>query len=495
MFRAGSLLRPLRVLGRFCSGRASQQTSRMGTLSVTDAVTALRPFYFAVHPDFFGQYPREREVNENSLKQLNSYLERMQRPGQKALQPTQLTFYLRDTDSDPNTPQRSLNTSGFRAVTFTLQSKDLLSTVVKILKSCSLPTDHVQDSQVDKGLNHRNGEVPFSRPIRWDKTYYSFTGYRDPEEELDSTVRMEPALRLWLHENMAAATERLTVSIPLRDELDRLKTELCQRLEISDIRWQRSWGVAHRCSQLHSLARFCQQNSQVLCNVKGCILIFADNSGMNAAGQVMLGTVDVHHHWTKLLERLPIYYDLHSHLSVLKERTSYLLGDVELIYDEDLHPTMMLEDYYRMLKIFHQNLAVTQPLFHPRSLKGLQVILENDSSAPSLLRSGQLSIPVTCDPTALQWFILAHAQRARTYLRREEELEVEQKKLISDCTEKFGLKRLYKEPSVSSQQMVKCCQRLFEGHINELQGMHLCISHFYSVLQDGDLCMPWDWKQ
>ncbi|XP_041045613.1 T-cell activation inhibitor, mitochondrial isoform X3 [Carcharodon carcharias] len=445
MFRAGSLLRPLRVLGRFCSGRASQQTSRMGTLSVTDAVTALRPFYFAVHPDFFGQYPREREVNENSLKQLNSYLERMQRPGQKALQPTQLTFYLRDTDSDPNTPQRSLNTSGFRAVTFTLQSKDLLSTVVKILKSCSLPTDHVQDSQVDKGLNHRNGEVPFSRPIRWDKTYYSFTGYRDPEEELDSTVRMEPALRLWLHENMAAATERLTVSIPLRDELDRLKTELCQRLEISDIRWQRSWGVAHRCSQLHSLARFCQQNSQVLCNVK--------------------------------------------------ERTSYLLGDVELIYDEDLHPTMMLEDYYRMLKIFHQNLAVTQPLFHPRSLKGLQVILENDSSAPSLLRSGQLSIPVTCDPTALQWFILAHAQRARTYLRREEELEVEQKKLISDCTEKFGLKRLYKEPSVSSQQMVKCCQRLFEGHINELQGMHLCISHFYSVLQDGDLCMPWDWKQ
>ncbi|GCB85709.1 hypothetical protein scyTo_0026423, partial [Scyliorhinus torazame] len=84
--------------------------------------------------------------------------------------------------------------SEFRAVTFTLQSKDLLSTVVKILKSCSLSTDHVQDSQVDKGLDHRNGNLPFNRPIRWDKTYYSFTGYRDPEEELDCTVRMEPAL-------------------------------------------------------------------------------------------------------------------------------------------------------------------------------------------------------------------------------------------------------------------------------------------------------------
>ncbi|XP_060680220.1 T-cell activation inhibitor, mitochondrial isoform X3 [Hemiscyllium ocellatum] len=443
----------LRFLGRFCAGIANHQICRMSTLSVAEAVNALRPFYFAVHPDFFGQYPREREVNENSLKQLNSYLECMQRPGRKTLQPTKLTFYIRDTSSDPNAPQHHVNTSGFRPVTFTLQNKDLLSVVVTILKSCSLSTDHVQDAQIDKGLPQQTGTIPFGRPIRWDKTYYTVTGYRDPEEELDCTVHMEPALG-----------------------------------------WQRSWGVAHRCSQLHSLARFIQQNSPELHNIKGCTLIFADNSGMNAAGQIMLGTVDVHHHWAKLLERLPIYYDLHSHLSVLKERTSYLLGDVELIYDEDLQPTVMLEDYYRMLKTFYQNLIVIQPLFHPRSLKGLQIILQNDSSAPSLLKAGQLSIPVTCDPTTLQWFIQAHSQRARTYLRKEEELELKQKTLIRDCTERFGLQRLYKEPSVSSQQMVKCCQRLLEGHIGELQGMHLCISHFYTVLQDGDLCVPWDWK-
>ncbi|XP_048384442.1 T-cell activation inhibitor, mitochondrial isoform X1 [Stegostoma tigrinum] len=485
----------LRFLGRFCAGIANHQICRMSILSVTEAVNALRPFYFAVHPDFFGQYPREREVNENSLKQLNSYLECMQRPGQKPLQPTKLTFYIRDTSCDPNAPQRHVNTSGFRPVTFTLQSKDLLSVVVTILKSCSLSTDHVQDSQIDRGLPERTRNVLFGRPIKWDKTYYTVTGYRDPEEELDCTVRMEPALGLWLHKNRATASEKLTISIPLRDELNHLKTQLCQQLEIADIRWQRSWGVAHRCSQLHSLARFTQQNSPELRNIKGCTLIFADNSGMNAAGQIMLGTVDVHHHWTKLLERLPIYYDLHSHLSVLKERTSYLLGDVELVYDEDLQPTIMVEDYYRMLKTFYQNLIVVQPLFHPRSLKGLQIILENDSSAPSLLKAGQLSIPVTCDPTTFQWFVLAHSQRARTYLRREEELERKQKTLIRDCIERLGLKRLYKEPSVSSQQMVKCCQRLLEGHISELQGMHLCISHFYTVLQDGDLCVPWDWKQ
>ncbi|XP_067837820.1 T-cell activation inhibitor, mitochondrial isoform X2 [Heptranchias perlo] len=484
-----------RLHSQFCVGRANQQICRMRTLSATDAVNALRPFYFAVHPDFFGQYPREREVNENSLKRLSSYLECMQRPGYRALQPTQLTFYIRETTGDTNLPQQCVNTAGFRAVSFTLQTKDLLSTVVNILKSCSLPTDHVQDSQVDTDLQHRNGRVPFCRPVRWDKTYYSFTGYRDPEEELDCAQHMEPTLGLWLHKNIAAASEKLSVSIPLRDELDRLTTELCLQLEITKIRWQKSWGVAHRCSQLHSLGRFAQQNAPLLHNIKGCTLIFADNSGVNAVGQIMLGTVDVHHHWTKILERLPVYYKLHSQLSLLEERISYLLGDVQLIYDEDLQPAMMLEDYYRMLKAFHQCLVASRPLFHPRSLKGLQMILENDSTAPSLLKAGQLTVPVTCDPIALQWFILAHAQEARSYLRREEELEVEQEKLISDCRERLGLKRLYKEPSVSSQQMVKCCQRLLDGHVTELQGMHLCVSHFYSVLQDGDLCIPWDWKK
>lgn len=34
-------------------------------------------------------------------------------------------------------------------------------------------------------------------------------------------------------------------------------------------RWQRSWGIAHRCSQLHSLGRLVQQRPEVLKNVKG----------------------------------------------------------------------------------------------------------------------------------------------------------------------------------------------------------------------------------
>ncbi|KAL8165449.1 UNVERIFIED_CONTAM: hypothetical protein K2H54_045212, partial [Gekko kuhli] len=73
-------------------------------------------------------------------------------------------------------------------------------------------------------------------------------------------------------------------------------------------------------------------------------------------------------------------------------------------------------------------------------------------------------------------------------------LMVLEKELIQASTERFCLHHLYKEPSVSSMQMIHSCKRLLKESLPYLQGMHLCISHFYSVLQDGDLCIPWNWK-
>lgn len=122
---------------RLSSRCSTNQILQIRALSGADAVNALRPFYFAVHPDFFGQHPKERvrnyvlmflfaelwcpcwmsdvnsvldspspvfvlwfsglqEVNENSLKRLNGYLESLQKPGFRSVKPTKLTFYLRD---------------------------------------------------------------------------------------------------------------------------------------------------------------------------------------------------------------------------------------------------------------------------------------------------------------------------------------------------------------------------------------------------------------
>ncbi|XP_050634334.1 T-cell activation inhibitor, mitochondrial isoform X1 [Macaca thibetana thibetana] len=464
-------------------------------LSGAEAVNALRPFYFAVHPDFFGQHPVEREINENSLKRLSVYLENLQKPGFKSLKPTQLTFYVRETDQSSSDGQEPFSTSGFRAVKFTLHTRDLLSTVLYILNSCSLSIEHIQslNTNVHTQPLKEAKRMP-DRPIKWDKSYYSFTGFKDPDEDLEQVSRMETTLTSWLDNNGKSAVKKLKNSLPLRKELDRLKDELSHQLQLSDIRWQRSWGIAHRCSQLHSLSRLAQQNLETLKKAKGCTIIFTDRSGMSAVGHVMLGTMDVHHHWTKLFERLPSYFDLQRRLMILEDQISYLLGGIQVVYIEELQPVLTLEEYYSLLDVFYNRLLKSRIPFHPRSLRGLQMILNSDRYAPSLHELGHFNIPTLCDPANLQWFILTKAQQARENMKRKEELKVIENELIQASTKKFSLEKLYKEPSISSTQMVDCCKRLLEQSLPYLHGMHLCISHFYSVMQDGDLCIPWNWK-
>uniref|UniRef100_A0A673HDS9 T-cell activation inhibitor, mitochondrial-like n=1 Tax=Sinocyclocheilus rhinocerous TaxID=307959 RepID=A0A673HDS9_9TELE len=432
-------------------------------LSGADAINALRPFYFAVHPDFFGRHPREREVNENSLKRLNGYLENLQKPGARSIKPANLTFYVRDT-------KEKADSSGFRPVTFTLQSKDVLSTVLDVLSSCSLSVEHMQDvlkAETEKSSTQQPG-IAFYCPIKWDKTYYTFTGFRDPEQELEQARRVEPTLSLWLRNNEPEATKKQNASLPRREELKRLKRELIQKLGLLDIRWQRKWGVAHKCCQLQSLD------------------VFTDQSGMNASGHVMLGTMDVHHQWTKLFERLPSYRSMFQQSDWLKERISHLLGGIQVIHIERMGPALPLEEHYSTLNTFHKRLLPQRLSLHPRSMQGLTMSLENDRSTPCLHEMGHFIIPTMCDTLQLQNFLQSQAQEAR---RRMQQLTI-----YLVCLQDLSLHSLCKEPSVSSSQMIPCCRRLMEERSPQMQGLHLCISHFYSVMQDGDLCIPWDWK-
>ncbi|XP_068178861.1 T-cell activation inhibitor, mitochondrial [Antennarius striatus] len=463
-------------------------------LSGADAVHALRPFYFAVHPDFFGQHPKEREVNENSLKRLNNYLDNLQRPGSHSLQPVKLTFYVRGTQ-DGGGLQPDLHPSGFRSVNFTLHTKDVWSTVMGVLKSCNLSGDHVRALKASAETSPRpaGAGTPSGRPIKWDKSYYTFTGFRDPEQELQQARRVEPTLSLWLRNNVTEATEKHHASLPRRKELSRLKGELCHRFNLADIRWLRSWGLAHRCSQLQSLSRLSQQNPEALINMQGHTVMFADQSGMSASGHVLLGTMDVHHQWAELCEQLSSYRHLHQQTEWLKERISLLLCGIEVIHPEPFGPVQPIAEHYSTLSTFHKNLMSQHLCLHPRSLLGLTMML-NDRSDPRLHDLGHFIIPTTCDVPRLQVFLQRNAPEARRRTLRKNQLQVEEDAIVEECVHSLSLRGLSKEPSVSSTQMILCCRRLMEQQGPLMKGLHLCVSHFYSVLQDGDLCIPWSWK-
>ncbi|XP_034029380.1 T-cell activation inhibitor, mitochondrial-like [Thalassophryne amazonica] len=258
--------------------------------------------------------------------------------------------------------------------------------------------------------------------------------------------------------------------------------------------WQRSWGVAHRFSQLQSLNRLPQQNRDTLIKLKGLTVVFADQSGMNACGHVLLGTMDVHFQWTKLLQRLPSYYSLLQQTEWLKERVSLILGGALVTHAETLGPVQPIAEYYSTLNTFYKCLMSKRIIVHPRSLQGLAMILDSDCSSPCLHQRGHFIIPTETDPVKLQSFLQSHVPEARQRCLLTKELQAEEEAILNLCVHSLSLRSLSKEPSVSSSQLVLCCRRLLDQHPSLLQGLHVRIAHFYSVLQDGDLCIPWDWK-
>ena len=101
-------------------------------LSSSQVSVALRPFYFSVHPDLFGRHPLERDTNENSLKQLNSYIDILLH--QKPVRPSRVKFYLKKQN-----PQEH----HFETVDISLGHKDIVGALQSILTSCNLSTEYV----------------------------------------------------------------------------------------------------------------------------------------------------------------------------------------------------------------------------------------------------------------------------------------------------------------------------------------------------------------
>lgn len=105
----------------------------------TEWATALRPFYFAVHPDLFGQHPEQRSVNEDSLKQLSAHMQMLHERKYHVLRETKvLRFYIREENAEDR--------STFKLITISLdsQARDPKMIITKLLELCNLSTDYVK---------------------------------------------------------------------------------------------------------------------------------------------------------------------------------------------------------------------------------------------------------------------------------------------------------------------------------------------------------------
>lgn len=69
-----------------------------------------------------------------------------------------------------------------------------------------------------------------------------------------------------------------------------------------------------------------------------------------------------------------------------------------------------------------------------------------------------------------------------------------ERELHERCIQEIQLKSLTKDDSIDPSKMIDCLVKLLAAHSQfKLKNTILHITHYYSVLSDGTVCIPWDW--
>lgn len=480
-----------------CRGLTQAQTSE-----------ALRPFLFAVHPDFFGKYPKERAVNEHSLKQLYAYLDGLQQRGN--VSPTHLTFYLRDQQQQqPQQSQQDQNlaksdtltrkdVAAPRAVNISLLGNDIVSTVSHVLKSCDISTSHVK-----QGTSAHHG---IYRRVDWHHSYYTYTKKWNPFEHFPPS-KPEVTLSYFLKKNIPTAKRRLGLSSQSREEAISHERRLISQLELCDVKWQCSWNVSAYRACLKALDRLCQSNKMLAENLKGRHIVFGNHSMLACDGSIRLSSEDVPQQWQMFLTTIPKQLVVLDEIAVLEEHFSKLLGGCRVDKSDPILSRTSVEEHFLALQkiissiqnYYHTRQGKRQAIrIPPGRLREVKVTLYSHSRILDVSNNGLIQIGVQRFPEDIVHFLMNRGKTARDLKEQREWDFKAEEDLRYDCQEELGLSHLSKDVMITTEQMMGCCTRLMRNPYAlgvSLDGLRLHITKFYSVLRDGEICLPWDWKE
>ncbi|KAL0273988.1 UNVERIFIED_CONTAM: hypothetical protein PYX00_006534 [Menopon gallinae] len=471
-------------------------------LSSTEVSTALRPFYFSVHPDLFGQYPEERSVNENSLKQLSSYLETVQQ--NRIVPPVTLKFYLRPHRNSA----RNQSSKSLKSVLIKLHDRSVRKAVISILRSCDLPTTYVEkiapqpELKESKSFSKAQAERFYENLSRHEAEFYEndplvgnfVKNIRNKAKEIDS-------LREWLEKNYEASQESLKAHEPVRNEIERLKRELCENLELKVIKWDSGWNISHFRGALESFQALSLHHPEVMTSLKGKTLIFGSDTGVNLDGDVMLNCGEVRHNWLDFIKNIRLQDKILPKLPAFEKAVSRVLKDIKVVHRK-FQPKVMAKQYENQLRRLTTSLSDYQgrygyPREWPASLEQFELVVETEAGPLMLSPTGQFIVPSSCPAFLLINFITDHLQEAEKLLREYKSNKYVEKDIHRRIVAEFRLVNLRKDDNITPSLMISCCENLLSHrHVLSplLMNSSLFITSYYSLLSDGQICIPWNWK-
>lgn len=460
-------------------------------LSSAQTKAALKPFYFAVHPDLFGQYPIQRSINEDSLKRLNSYLEDLQK--KKPVNPTHLMFYLKNDTASSLEEGSDL----FKTVRVSLFSRDVHFTISHILKTCGMMEDLVTLHQ-DNRATKVSVALPYGAPHHWLHVYQQFSDRETPVDLAQLQRNSRSTLKDFLFKNLENAKEKQESSKSLLEENNLLSARICKELRLKKLELASGWSFSSCHGSLKNFLKLCYSKQSELESLAGRTVVFTDWTGIDPRGHVMLNTQDVPEFWLSLFNSLEDYDVLVNQVPTWERRLSTLLGDMKIVFDQD-SPSVSVTEYLNYLykvvsslrrELLRPDVSVT---IQAGEFKDFTTRILSPADSLSLSLCGEFRIPPSIPTELIVDFLVKHKQESLNLYHENERNQVTEDQAIEVCKEKLQLASLSKDCSVSPLQMSDCCERLSKQDA-DLKNVTLIVSKYYHVNEDGQISIPWNWK-
>ncbi|XP_072939139.1 T-cell activation inhibitor, mitochondrial isoform X2 [Epargyreus clarus] len=386
----------------------------------------------------------------------------------------------------------------FKYVKIQLNGRNVRETVVKVLNACDLSTNYV-DKIPTSYPKHEFSKQEFA------KAYEKYSTEFDKATHMKRKVEEKKAIHNiidWIYENSATAKEKYESTKATRDQVKSLIDHLCKTYGIKEVKYDSGWNISHIRGALQSLASMASQHPQHMDNLKGKTIALGQFTGVSLDGDVYLNIIDVRHEWLSLIKKVSQEDSALTEIPQYEKALSSILRNIHICrrkfmpkvsaaqYCSHLRQLITsIGDFYGRGKKFHSSV--------PESLSKYEIVVEPEAGPLMLSPTGQFITPSSCPADELIAYITNHLDEATLLLTEYSINKHVERALYAEVKERFGLLALHKDDSITPGLMISCCERLLTrvDKLNmKLRGNILYVTHYYSVLSEGVLCIPWNFK-
>eukprot|EP00127_Corallochytrium_limacisporum_P003724 Clim_evm56s152 gene=Clim_evmTU56s152 len=518
MYRLCNLRQGIRFASIAHSGTSHPLVRRQLVSHVPKGSPSLRPFFFAVHPDFFYGSESQRITNETNIKALFEYLDGLKRcvVGRTPL----LSFYVRRQG------KISEGSEATRKVTFAPQGTTVKEAIESVLYNCGLLEGEAlahhkkqlvrtSDGTIDKeGLYRNSGSRSrFEPTVDDDWVDWSADDFSRYWELLKQKYR--PSLKNWILSQHTTSYKHTSLDRKSQASVDYIITGTKKKYHLKDLTVESKWATENVVIRLQELEELLEDSAEEFQpEIQQLPIVLESNNGIGSDGRLYLDISSVPHQWYRTIRRSLGDLPKIKEKTDLEDRCALEMPTVNMKADHGIN----IEDYIFYLRTLTAYLPLHPKLtpvlvnaredaqapdtvvknrevtIHRKRIPGIDVRIcgpnRMSSFRPELDKStGEIRVLYGTKPQDMLEFLEQNYESARAIVRENF--------LLMNRVETFRmrlkLRSLVKEQHVTRKQMEKTCRRLLKEHI-PVEGLALRIGTAYQVYGNGDLGIPWDFQ-